>query len=242
MPLSWNEIKHRAIAFSKKWQHETREAAERQPFWEDFFVVFGLQRRHYAIYEEPVKKLSGHWGSIDLLWPGTLLVEHKSAGEDLGKAHAQGMDYIRGLVDSGRGKEVPRYLIVSDFQRIAIHDLEPEQDPDAPLLQRLPPSFEFPLAELHKHIRHFFFMAGYRQHKLNPEDPANEEATQLMCDLHDALEEGEYGTDSAGRAGHELKQFLVRLLFCLFGEDNGIFSITERSNAAWACVLRPCAP
>jgi hypothetical protein len=39
------------------------------------------------------------------------------------------MDYVRGLTDSGRDKEVPRWLIVSDFQRIAIHDLEPEQDP-----------------------------------------------------------------------------------------------------------------
>ena len=37
------------------------------------------------------------------------------------------------------------------------------------------------------------------------------------------MEEGEYGTDATGRAGHELKQFLVRLLFCLFAEDNGIF-------------------
>ncbi len=44
-----------------------------------------------------------------------------------------------------------------------------------------------------------------------------------MCDLHDALEEGEYGTDTTGHAGHELKQFLVRLLFCLFAEDNSIF-------------------
>ena len=223
MPLSWNEIKHRAIAFSKKWQHETREDAEAKSFWDAFFLVFGKERRVVASFEEPVKKLSGDWAYIDLFWPGTLLAEHKSAGKDLGKAHAQGMEYIRALVDSGRGKEVPRYLIVSDFQRIAIHDLEPEQDPDAPLLQRLPPSFEFPLADFHKHIRHFFFMAGYRQHKLNPEDPANEEATQLMCDLHDALEAGEYGTDTTGHAGHELKQFLVRLLFCLFGEDNGIF-------------------
>jgi hypothetical protein len=223
MPLSWNEIKHRAIAFSKEWKGETRESAERQSFWNDFFNVFGIKRRVVASFEEPVKKLSGHWGSIDLLWPGTLLVEHKSAGEDLGKAHSQAMDYIRGLQESGKGKDCPRYLIVSDFQRIAIHDLEPEQDPDLPLLQRLPPSFQFPLADLHKHIRHFFFIAGYKQHRLNPEDPANEEATQLMCDLHDALEEGEYGTDAAGHAGHELKQFLVRLLFCLFAEDNGIF-------------------
>jgi len=223
MPLSWNEIKHRAIAFSKEWMGETRESAERQSFWNDFFNVFGIKRRVVASFEEPVKKLSGHWGSIDLLWPGTLLVEHKSAGEDLGKARSQAMAYIRGLQEAGKGKDCPRYLIVSDFQRIAIHDLEPEQDPDLPLLQRLPPSFEFPLADLHKHIRHFFFIAGYKQHRLNPEDPANEEATQLMCDLHDALEEEEYGTDAAGHAGHELKQFLVRLLFCLFAEDNGIF-------------------
>ena len=223
MPLSWNEIKHRAIAFSKEWKGETREDAEAKSFWDAFFNVFGIQRRTVASFEEPVKKLSGDWAYIDLFWPGTLLAEHKSAGKDLGKAHAQGMEYIRALASSGRVKESPRYLIVSDFQRIAIHDLEPEQDPDLPLLQRLPPSFEFPLADFHKHIRHFFFVAGYKQHKLNPEDPANEEATQLMCELHDALEEGEYGTDATGRAGHELKQFLVRLLFCLFAEDNGIF-------------------
>ena len=223
MPLSWNEIKHRAIAFSKNWRDETREDAEAKSFWDDFFDVFGVPRRTVASFEEPVKKLSGDWAYIDLLWPGTLLAEHKSAGKDLGKAHAQGMDYIRALVDSGRSKEVPRYLVVSDFRRIAIHDLEPEQDPDLPLFKRLPPSFEFPLADFHKHIRHFFFIAGYKQHKLDPEDPANEEATQLMCDLHDALEAGDYGTDTTGHAGHELKQFLVRLLFCLFAEDNGIF-------------------
>ena len=45
MPLSWNEIRHRAIAFSKEWRGETREAAERQTFWKDFFNVFGVRRR-----------------------------------------------------------------------------------------------------------------------------------------------------------------------------------------------------
>jgi len=216
MPLSWNEIRHRAIAFSKDWQAETREAAERQTFWNEFFNVFGVRRRTVATFEEPVKKLSGDWGFIDLFWPGKLLVEHKSAGADLGKAHAQGLAYIRGLKDTGRDREIPRWLIVSDFARIALHDLEPEQDPDAPLLQRLPPTIEFSLTDLHKHVRHFAFIAGYTQHKLNPEDPANLEATQLMCNLHDALEAGGY-------TGHELKRFLVRILFCLFAEDNGIF-------------------
>ena len=216
MPLSWNEIRHRAIAFSREWQGETREAAERQSFWNDFFNVFGVRRRTVATFEEPVRKLSGDWGFIDLFWPGRLLAEHKSAGEDLGKAHAQGMDYIRGLKDTKRDREIPRWLIISDFARIALHDLEPEQDPGAPLLQRLPPRIEFPLADLHKHVRHFAFIAGYTQHRLNPEDPANLEATELMCALHDALEAGGY-------TGHELKRFLVRILFCLFAEDNGIF-------------------
>src|ERR1035441_4239894 len=99
MPLSWNEIRHRAIAFSREWQGETREAAERQSFWNDFFNVFGVRRRTVATFEEPLRKLSGDWGFIDLFWPGRLLAEHKSAGESLGKAHAQGMDYIRGLKD-----------------------------------------------------------------------------------------------------------------------------------------------
>ncbi len=216
MPLSWNEIRHRAIAFSREWQGETREAAERQSFWNDFFNVFGVRRRTVATFEEPVKKLSGDWGFIDLFWPGRLLVEHKSAGEDLGKAHAQGMDYIRGLKDTKRDREIPRWLIISDFARIALHDLEPDQDTDAPLLTRLPSRVEFPLVDLHKHVRHFAFIAGYTHHRLNPEDPANLEATQLMCDLHDALQAGGYN-------GHELKRFLVRILFCLFAEDNGIF-------------------
>jgi hypothetical protein len=41
MPLSWNEIGHRAITFSKEWQGETREAAERQSFWNEFFKMDG---------------------------------------------------------------------------------------------------------------------------------------------------------------------------------------------------------
>src|SRR5664279_6225385 len=74
MPLSWNEIRHRAITFSREWQGETREAAERQSFWNDFFNVFDVRRRTVATFEEPVRKLSGDWGFIDLFWPGRLIV------------------------------------------------------------------------------------------------------------------------------------------------------------------------
>jgi hypothetical protein len=77
VPLSWNEIKHRAISFSKEWQDETREEAEAKSFWDAFFHAFGQLRRHVASYEEPVKKLSGDWGLIHLFWPKTLLAEHE---------------------------------------------------------------------------------------------------------------------------------------------------------------------
>jgi hypothetical protein len=215
--LSWNEIRHRAIGFSREWRDTTSEKSESQSFWNDFFHVFGIKRRTVASFEEPVKKLSGNWGKIDLFWPGKVLVEHKSAGLDLGKAHAQGMEYIRGLADSGREKEVPRWLIVSDFKRIALHDFEPDQDPDLPLLKRQAPSVVFPLEELHKHVRRFAFIPGHKQHKLDPEDPANIEAAELMAKLHDALLAG-------GFSGHDLRVLLVRLLFCLFADDTAIFN------------------
>jgi len=204
LPISWNEIRSRALAFSKEWAAESREHAEAKTFWDEFFKVFGLTRRNLASFEEPVKNLRGHYSFIDLFWKAILIAEHKSRGEDLGKAHAQAMQYIQDLSRERRSDEAPQYVIVSDFARIALHDLVDET------------SIEFPLAEFHLHVSRFGFIAGYRRHKLEPEDPINIKAVQIMGDLHDALEAGGY-------SGHELERLLVRILFCLFAEDTGIF-------------------
>lgn len=204
MPLSWNEIRSNALAFSREWAGATREHADAKSFWDDFFQVFGLRRRHVASFEEPVKGLSGSYGFIDLFWKGTLLAEHKSKGKDLGKAHLQAMDYIQDLQREGRGDEVPRYVIVSDFARIALHDLETGISTDVAL------------AELYKRIDIFGFIPGYQQHRLEADDPLNLKAVAIMGDLHDALEAGGY-------QGHDLERMLVRVLFCLFAEDTGIF-------------------
>ena len=66
MALSWNEIKDRALKFTKEWEGESRERAEKDTFWNDFFNIFGITRRRLATFEEPVKKLSGNQGFIDL--------------------------------------------------------------------------------------------------------------------------------------------------------------------------------
>jgi len=214
--LSVNEIRTRATQFAKRWADAGKESAEKQTFWNEFFHVFGRERRQVAVFEEPVKKLKGQYGAIDLLWPGKLIVEHKSAGQDLDKAKSQAYEYALGLIEEDRTKEVPRYIVVSDFKRFALHDLEPETKRAKNRLQEGKPSIEFPLSELPKHIKPLLFMAGYQPLHVDPEDPANEDATRLMCALHDALEDA--GTDK-----HELKRLLVRILFCNFADDTDIF-------------------
>jgi len=218
MPISWNEIRHNAIRFSKEWAGETREDAEAKSFWDEFFGVFGIRRRTVASFEEPVKRISGDYGFIDLFWPGILIVEHKSRGKDLGKAESQAFRYIQDLArDENRKKEIPRYIIVSDFARVALHDLEPEDKRGLPLFdQRRVVSLDFPLADFQRHIHSFAFIPGYKQHIFEDQDPINIQATEILGDLHDTLEFGGY-------TGHDLERFLVRILFCLFAEDTGIF-------------------
>lgn len=68
MPLSWNEIRDRALGFSRDWASECCESAEAKTFWDAFFHVFGMSRRRMASFEHPVKKSDGAQGFIDLLW------------------------------------------------------------------------------------------------------------------------------------------------------------------------------
>ncbi|HEY3488587.1 MAG TPA: type IIL restriction-modification enzyme MmeI [Candidatus Deferrimicrobiaceae bacterium] len=208
MPLSWNEIKSRAVAFSREWAKETSEDAEAKSFWDAFFDVFGVTRRRVASFEAPVKKSDGQGGFIDLLWKGVLVVEHKSRGRDLDRAFRQALDYFPGLAE----RDLPRHVLVSDFARFRLHDL------DAGTVH------EFPLADLYKNVRHFGFVAGYQTRSFGQEDPVNVKAAEKLGKLHDLLK-------ASGYSGHPLEIFLVRILFCLFAEDTSIF--WPRQFADW---------
>ena len=214
MPISWNEIRQNAIRFARDWAGARSEIAEKQTFWNEFFGVFGVSRRTVGSFEKPVRKISGQYGYIDLFWPGTLLVEHKSRGEDLGRAELQATRYIGDLAASGQDDVIPRYVILSDFARISLLDLEPEEAEKQAI--RGGYQIEFPLAELHHHIHEFAFIPGYQQHRFEDPDPINLKAVRMMDDLHDALKAGGYG-------GHRLERLLVRVLFCLFAQSTGIF-------------------
>ncbi|WP_287596324.1 DNA methyltransferase [Thermomonas sp.] len=201
MPLSLNEIRERARAFAKEWAGESSERAEAQSFWNDFFNVFGVNRRRVAVFEQKATRFTGSThGRIDVFWPGVMLAEHKSEGRDLDAAFQQATDYFAGIKDA----ELPRFVLVSDFQRFRLHDLETGERAD------------FALAELHKQIGRFGFISGYQTRSYKEEDPVNVQAAERMGRLHDALK-------AAGYDGHALELLLVRLLFCLFADDTGIF-------------------
>ena len=201
MPLSWNEIKQRAIAFSKEWETETSEKSESQSFWNDFFNVFGISRRRVGSFELPIKKADNKQGFIDLLWKGMILVEHKSRGKDLDKATQQAKDYFPNLKEH----ELPKYILVSDFQKFRLYDLDTDE------------TKEFELKDFVNHVHLFGFMAGYEKRVYRDEDPVNIKAAELMGELHDRLKE-------IGYIGHDLEVYLVRLLFCMFADDTGIFN------------------
>ena len=210
--LTWNEIRHRAMAFTKEWKDERSERAEAQSFWNDFFEVFGVKRRRVAVYEKLVAKLpkngKAEGGRIDVFWPGTLLAEHKSEGRDLTAAFKQAIGYFAGLDDA----ELPRYVVVSDFQRFKLYDLDEDTE------------HEFPLSALPDKINLFGFIAGYQTLRIREQDPINVEAVEYVGRLHDALKQDGY-------SGHQLEVFLVRLVFCLFADDTGIFMPKDSFHA-----------
>lgn len=204
MPLSWNEIKDRAVAFSKEWEGTFSEEADAKPFLVEFFNVFGLNQRKVAAFEHKVKKLGDGDGYIDMLWKGWLLVEMKSKGRDLTKAFGQAKGYIHGL----KPLDIPKYVLVCDFETFRLYDLEESEHDEF---------VEFKLAELVNHVELFGFIAGYQKKVYREEDPVNVRAAELMGKLHDRLKE-------IGYEGHPLEIYLVRLLFCLFAEDTSIFN------------------
>lgn len=208
--LSWPEIRGRATAFARDWEGVTSERAEAQTFWNEFFEIFGVDRRRTGVRFERATQRFGKLGigSIDVFWPGTLLAEHKSAGKNLNAAHTQATEYFDGLSDD----DLPKFVIVSDFQRFRLYDLDDRTQ------------VEFALAELPRQIHLLGFIAGYSKVRVRAEPEANIRAVQKLGELHDALKHDGYGLDANGRAGHPLQMFLVRVLFCLFADDTGLFS------------------
>jgi hypothetical protein len=102
-----------------------------------------------------------------------LLVEQKSAGRDLTRAKQQALDYFPGLKEH----ELPRYVLVSDFQNFELYDLEENT------------TSRFTLRQLPHHVEEFGFIIGVQKRSFRDQDPVNIEASEIMGELHDALKD-----------------------------------------------------
>jgi type I restriction-modification system DNA methylase subunit len=229
MPLSWNEIRLRAANFVDEWQDRAinaREEADAQDFQTDFLNVFGVSRRQVANFEHRVSiggqedlfgdMTGGRRGYIDLFWKGRIIIEMKTPGKDMIKAYQQAKEYAVNLPPA----DLPEGILISDFNNFDYYNLEKDNEVE-----------HFTLLELPQKVELFGYLAGYKDITFQAVSPVDIEAAEHMGELHDALKENNY-------TGHELEIYLVRLLFCLFADDSGIFDekklffryINERTN------------
>jgi len=200
--LSWEKIETNAIAFAGKWKNSAgNEKQQAQTFEKDLMAVFGVDW-HDGLHEHPVINGEGRQNYIDYLLPGKILIEMKSKGESLIRAYNQGYDYVKCL----KPDEYPELLLVSDFEWIQVTNLK-----------TMKTFKQYKLKDLKKHVRMLGSLAGYDSAVTFKTDiEVNTDASYKMAKLHDALK-------ANGYTGKNLEVYLVRLLFCLFGEDTGIF-------------------
>lgn len=218
MALSWNEIKTRAAAFVNEWKDiapTAREEADAQTFQAGFFKVFGVERSQVAIFEQKVSLLDEARGYIDLFWKGHIIIEMKSPGKNMEKAFEQAKTYANAL----SAAELPKCILICDFNTFHHYDLTKNAK-----------KTEFTLSELVQYVELFSDIAGYKDVEYKKQDAVNIAAAEKMAKLHDRLKE-------IGYTGPKLELYLVRILFCLFADDTGIFEhdafvkyILQRTN------------
>lgn len=211
--LSLNTIRERCVKFAHEWSDCVGdEKQEGHEFMRKLMKCFGITKHKAIAYEKRSNRAStGRQGYIDALIPGKALIEMKSAGKDLDEAEEQALDYIHNLADV----ETPRLLIMSDFRRIRIVDLDQEMT-SADTVES--GCTEFELAELPDHVDDLKFLAGYGMIQVGSreQEQASIRAARIMADLYEAL-------DGSGYSDHEASIFLIRTLFCLYGDDAGLW-------------------
>ncbi|MDR0945213.1 MAG: class I SAM-dependent DNA methyltransferase [Bifidobacteriaceae bacterium] len=209
--LSMNQIRVRAAEFARKWSDaEGYERGEAQSFVRDLLEVYGITETMAAVYEKRVQRAStDKRGYIDALVPHELLIEMKSANKDLAKAEEQALDYLPSLV----GEEIPPWVLTSDFKRFRLTHV-----PDLIFPGKDGVTVEFSLEDLPEQADRLAFLAGYGERRFGSaeQEAASVKAAKLMGGLFEELDASRYG-------GHEASVFLVRVLFCLYADDAGVW-------------------
>lgn len=207
--------------FAERWQGHGYEKGEAQKFWIDLLNnVFGVQNYvEYIKFEEQVQKRGGkkvNTNFIDGYIPEThVLIEHKSSNVNLreqdaqtGKtAYEQAKEYKANLKYS----QNPRWIVTCNFNEFLVYDMEhPSDDP-----------YQIFLKDLEKEFHRLSFLVSKEINHLQKEKDLNLKSGELIGLLYDKLK-AQYKDESDVNMKH-LNKLCVRLVFCLYAEDAGIF-------------------
>ena len=212
-----------AKAFAEKWQGHGDEKQDSQRFWIELLQkVYGVEDPASFVRFETRVKLS-HTSFIDVMIPAThTMIEQKSMGKDLNapikqsdgtllKPSEQAKRYAAALPYSER----PRWIISCNFQQFQIFDMErPNDDPQIVELANLPTEYY-----------RLQFMVDVKDSHIQKEMEISKSAGDLVARLYNALlplyQKAPQLTDE--QATEYLNKLCVRLVFCLYAEDAGLF-------------------
>ena len=208
-------------AFYNTWKGRGYEKGETSQFWLSLLSnVLGYEHNDTVLSEHPTST----GGYIDVwIRQSDVMIEQKKLGTDLDKPEPrrgimvtplqQVIDYAASLPL----QEQPKYLITSNFETFRVYDRTKHGDKELEGNQ-----FEFSLKELVDHPEYLGFILDPNNSRLRKEQEVSEQAGRLIGELYDMLREQYHDPDSE-EAAESLNILCVRLVFCLFCEDAGLF-------------------
>ena len=214
------EQKKQAKAFIKRWENRGNERQDSQSFWLDLLQsVYGVENpSEYITFEDKV--ILDHTSFMDGFIDKTkVLIEQKSSDKDLNKAikqsdgtclkpFQQAKRYSANLPYSQR----PRWIVTCNFKEFYVYDMEqPNGEPKV-----------IKLTDLDKEAYRLEFLIDKTNEHLEREMKVSMEAGQIVGEIYDGLLKQYVNPDNPDSL-HAINQLIVRLVFCLYAEDAGIF-------------------
>ena len=218
--MNTREQKKQAKAFIKRWENRGSERQDSQSFWLDLLQsVFGIENpTEYITFEDKV--MLDHTSFIDGFIDKTkVLIEQKGSNKDLNKAIRQSDGtYLTPFQQAKRYSantpysRRPRWIITCNFKEFYIYDMEqPNGEPKV-----------VQLADLDKEAYRLEFLVDKTNEHLEREMKVSMEAGEIVGEIYDGLLKQYVNPDNPDSL-HAINQLVVRLVFCLYAEDAGIF-------------------
>ena len=209
-----------AAEFAERWNGKGYERGQSQVFWADLLTnVYGVTDiAEFIRYEEQVKVDRTNF--IDGHIPSTrVLIEQKSLDKDLRKGIPQSDGSVLNPFQQAKRyvanmplSEHPRWVVTCNFREFLVYDMEqPNSEPESILLENLA-----------KEYHRLMFLVDVKNEHIRKEERVSKEAGEIVGCIYDALLL-QYGDNSA-EALRWLNILCVRIVFCLYAEDAGIFA------------------